>query len=146
MQLVAFSSEESLPYIIPDGYNASLSGDIVEFTCLLDLPVNDVIHFVWFINGIRAGRIGEEILAEQGIRYSDILIEECNRTSAVISIETRGENHNINLSCLAVTYDSAPQESNEVVFRVQGIIISPLCYIHVYHPYIRKVFWMHRLH
>ena len=120
----------------------------MEFTCLLDLPVNDVIHFVWFINGIRAGRIGEEVLAEQGIRYSDTLIEESNRTSAVISVETRGENHNINLSCLAVTYDSVPQESNEVVFRVQGIIISPLCYIilYVYHPYIRKVFWMHRLH
>ena len=61
-------SEVSLPYIFPGGYNASLNGDPVKFTCILP---DDTRSFIWTINGEYATVVGEMNLAARGITYSN---------------------------------------------------------------------------
>ena len=109
----------ALPYIIPDGYNASLNGDAVEFTCILP---DDTLSFIWTINGEYATDIGGMNLASRGITYSNTVIRETNRTYTVITIEPRVENNNITLGCTTVTQPSF-LPSDGVVFRVQGIYV-----------------------
>ena len=109
----------SLPYIFPGGYNASLNGDPVKFTCILP---DDTRTFIWTINGDDSTDIGEMNLASRGITYSNTVIRETNRTYTVITIEPRAENNNITLGCAAVIVrEPYLLFSNGVVFRVQGM-------------------------
>ena len=114
-------SEVSLPYIFPGGYNASLNGDPVKFTCILP---DDTRFFKWIIDGDDATDIGQMNLSSRGITYSNTVIRETNRTYIVITIKPRAENNNITLGCDAVIMrDPHPVLlfSDGVVFRVQGM-------------------------
>ena len=109
----------SLPYVIPEGYNASLNGDPVKFTCILP---DDSRTIIWTINGDDSTDIGEMNLVVRGITYSNTVIRETNRTYTVISIEPRAENNNITLGCTAIVMTQPSfLPSNGVVFRVQGM-------------------------
>ena len=112
------SLEDSLPYISPGGYNASLNGAAVQFTCIMSSNTDAVI---WRINGNTSSDIGESVLAERRITYSD------DTADPVINIEPRAENDNTTISCTAIVLDTIPVqvfESSEVVFRVQGEFIA----------------------
>ena len=109
----------SLPYVIPEGYNASLNGDPVKFTCILP---DDSRTIIWTINGDDSTDIGEMNLSSRGITYSNTVIRETNRTYTVFTIEPRAENNNITLGCDAVIVrEPYLLFSNGVVFRVQGM-------------------------
>ena len=111
-----FHVEDSLPYISPGGYNASLNGAAVQFTCIMSSNTDAVI---WRIDGNPSGDLGETVLAERGITYSD------NTEDPVINIEPRAENDNTTISCIAVVLVPIQVfESSEVVFRVQGEFIA----------------------
>ena len=124
----------SLPYVIPEGYNASLNGDPVKFTCILP---EDTLSFIWTINGDYATDIGQMNLVVRGITYSNTVIRETNRTYTVITIEPRAENNKITLGCTAIMTRPSFVPSDGVVFRVQGmykmyninilLIISQVC-------------------
>ena len=112
-----FHVEDSLPYISPGGYNASLNGAAVQFTCIMSSNVDIV---AWRINGNTSDDIGQDVLAERGITYSD------NTADPVINIEPRAENDNTTISCIAIVLVPVQVlESSEVVFRVQGEFIAP---------------------
>ena len=87
---------ETLPYITPDGYNASLGQDPVEFRCVV--PSKTFI-VNWVINGEPLQSIGEE---------------------RSITVEATAENDNITLECLAVFRDTAPASSGEIMLHIQG--------------------------
>ena len=106
-----------MPYIIPDGYNSSLNGNTVEFTC--ELP-NETSHFAWLINGKSAFEFGRELLSERGIVSDYVFVREDNRTFTVIGIDPRVENNNTRLNCLAIFSDTAPLISADVNFMIQG--------------------------
>ena len=109
-------SVEPFPYIVPDGYNASLNGDAVFFKCM---GPNNTEIFFWNVNGMSAAITGEGALRNQGIVPSTDVIMENNETYAVTSIETRAENNNTILQCKCVHSDSV-KTSSDVIFRVQG--------------------------
>ena len=116
--VVIAAVEGELPHISPDGYNASLYGSEVELRCLLP---SDTSIFLWLIDGNSSVEIGEAALSEQGIRYDSTLYTEGAGKYTVIFIEPRAENNDTVVQCIA--YLNSPpyvQESNEILFRVQG--------------------------
>ena len=116
--VVIAAGDGELPHISPDGYNASLYGSEVELRCLLP---NDTSIFLWVIDGNGSVDIGETNLTERGIRYDNIISRDGAQKYTAIFIEPRAENNDTVLQCIA--YLNSPpyvQESNEILFRVQG--------------------------
>ena len=58
---------ETLPYIRPDGYNATLGQDPVEFRCFVP---SEIIVVSWLINGVSTNIIPKEAFEERGIELS----------------------------------------------------------------------------
>ena len=104
-------------YISPDGYNASLSEGTVQFRCI---TTSDTDNIVWYINEKSAAQLGQEILAEQGITYSDTLVTDDDVIYVVINVETSAENDNTTLECLVVFTDAVPARSEGILLRIQG--------------------------
>ena len=105
------------PYISPDGYNASLSEGTVQFRCI---TTSDTDNIVWYINEKSTAQLGQEILAEQGITYSDTLVTNDDVIYVVINVETSAENDNTTLECLVVFTDAVPARSEGILLRIQG--------------------------
>ena len=123
-----------LPYIYPDGYNASLYGSEVELRCLLH---NDTYNYFWLINGMNSLFIKPADLTERGIRYFHAISEVEDETYTTIFIEPKVVNNNTLLQCKAnINSDPGIQESNEIIFRVQGekVLISYYYFFLVYSP------------
>ena len=118
-------TENALPYITPNGYNASLSDKPVEFKCIV---ANDAISFVWYINGTSTSLHGQRALAEQGIIYSRTFLRSDNVYFVNISVEPRVENDNTTLKCTYYSPDLSGTTSDEVVVRFQGKIVMHLPY------------------
>ena len=114
--------EPALPHITPDGYNASVYQSEVELRCLL--PTNATI-FLWSIDGVPAVDIGPENLGQQGLRYDNEILTDDDQRYTAIFIDPRSENNNTVFQCIAF-FTNPPQihNSNEVVFRVQGELVS----------------------
>ena len=92
---------------------------MVEFRCIL---TSDTINGFWLINGTSVAQLGQEALAEWGIIYSDTLITEDHSTFIVIRVQARAENDYTIVECVALSPDYVAVKSEEVLFRVQGII------------------------
>ena len=118
MYLLHFTGE-SLPYIIPDGYNATLGQDVVEFRCIVpgEIPPDDIF---WLINGSSQGAIGEEILKERGITIRDILVTDDDVVYEVITVEARAENDNSIIKCVAIVLFAASVPNEGILLRIQG--------------------------
>ena len=112
----------SLPHITPDGYNASVYQSEVELRCLL--PTN-ATTFLWSIDGVPAVDIGPENLGQQGLRYDNEILTDDDQRYTAIFINPRSENNNTVFQCIAF-FTNPPyfQTSSEVVFRVQGELVS----------------------
>ena len=90
----------------------------MEFTCLL--PSN-AFSFTWFINETSSSVIGEDDLTEQGIKINQSFVTKNDTKCGIIQIETRLENDNTKLQCIANIIETVPLESNAVVLKVQGM-------------------------
>ena len=114
-----FITGKTPPYIIPDGYNASLGQRPVEFRCVV--PSTAFSH-AWFIDGesLDILHVGEDTPEERGITFNNTLIADGNITYVVMMVEARAENDNITLECLAVFRDTAPASSGEIMLYIQG--------------------------
>ena len=112
----------SLPYITPDGYNASLHQSEVELRCLLH---QDVLTFLWLIDGVSSFDIRPENRTQQGLRFNHEILTDDDQKYAAIFIDPRSENNTTVFQCITVI-TNPPQihNSNEVVFRVQGELVS----------------------
>ena len=109
---------DSPPFIFPDGYNASLNGEAVDFTCSAPSVTTDV---TLLFNGKPASEIGPENLTAQGITYIHELVLQNDRKLLVISISPLFANEVITLECIAwLNFDPFRLISPAVLFRVQG--------------------------
>ena len=95
---------EILPYIRPDGYNASLGQDPVEFRCVV---LSDILSAEWVINGEPLDTIGEERGITEHFHVGDM--------SHVVTVEARAENDNITLECFR---NIAPAYSGEIMLHI----------------------------
>ena len=100
---------ETLPYITPDGYNAFLGQDSVEFSCVVP---NETFSVLWVINGQPLDIVGEQMGIIAQFRESDM--------TYVVTVEARAESDNITLECLAVFLDALPARSEEILLHIQG--------------------------
>lgn len=114
---MCYYTEETLPYITPDGYNASLGQNSVEFTCFVP---SETFTVAWIINGESQTVIGEEILRGRGITARNTLVTDGNKTYVLMTVEARAENDNITLRCLVVIIGIAPVYSEEILLDIQG--------------------------
>ena len=112
----------SLPHITPNGYNASVDQSEVELRCLLP---TDISGYSLLINGVPSFDIGPENRTQQGFRYNNEILTADDLRYTAIFIDPRSENNNTVFQCSAY-FNSPPQihNSNEVVFRVQGELVS----------------------
>ena len=109
-------SVEPFPYIVPDGYNASLNGDAVFFKCM---GPNNTETFFWNVNGMSASVIGGALKNQGIVSSTDVMMENNETYYAVTSIETRAENNNTILQCNYV-HSGSVKTSSDIIFRVQG--------------------------
>ena len=100
---------ETVPHIKPDGYNASLGQDPIEFRCVFP---NETFSVEWVINGRRVGAVGEERGITEQIRDGDL--------ADTVVVEARAENDNITLECLTFFLDALPAYSEEILLYIQG--------------------------
>ena len=109
MYVSVMRTGETLPYIRPDGYNATLGQDPVEFRCVVP---NETFSVEWVINGEHLNIVGEErgIIAQ---------FHEGDMTY-VVTVEARSENDDITLECLAVFLNALPARSEEILLHIQG--------------------------
>ena len=89
----------------------------MQFRCT---TTSDTDNIVWYINEKSAAQLGQKILAEKGITYSDTLITDDDVIYVVINVETSAENDNTTLECLVVFTDAAPARSEGILLRIQG--------------------------
>ena len=120
--ITTWLGEPSLPHITPDGYNASLHQSEVELRCLLH---QDVLTFLWLIDGVSSVDIRPENRTQQGLRYNHEILTDDDLRYVPVFIDPRSENNNTVFQCIAF-FANPPQihNSNEVVFRVQGELVS----------------------
>ena len=112
------STANNLPRISPDGYYATVNEeDSVEFKCLVP---DDAYDLTWFINGISSYEIGEQNLADRGIRFTNTFVRKNGEKYAEIEIERNMENNSTKLQCYAHIIGKYVLESATVVFGVQG--------------------------
>ena len=108
-----------MPQISPNGFNASLSEDTVEFTCTV--PVTSRIRSIhWDIDGIPLSNLGKDMLMERGIISDRTSMRENNTIFAVIGIQSKAQNDNTTLECVVVMFSSPPVESKKILLKVQG--------------------------
>ena len=114
-----FITGRTPPYIIPDGYNASLGQRPVEFRCVVP---STAFSRTWFIDGesLNILRVGEDTPEERGITFNNTLIADGNITYVVMMVEARAENDNITVECLAVFLDALPARSGGILLHIQG--------------------------
>ena len=109
---------DSPPFIFPDGYNATLNGEAVDFTCSVPSDTTDV---TLLIDKKPASKIGPENLTAQGITYIHELVLQNDRKLLVISISPLFANEVITLECIAwLNFEPFRLISSAVLFRVQG--------------------------
>ena len=89
----------------------------MQFRCI---TTSDTDNIVWYINGKSAAQLGQEILAEHGITYSDTLITDDDVIYVVINVETNAENDNTTLDCVAISPDLIGARSEGILLQVQG--------------------------
>ena len=128
---------ESLPYISPDGINASLS-DTVEFRCIVP---SDTVQIGWYINGTSASLIAEDVLANRGITIK--FISGTNTSFALLSIQARAVNDNTTLQCRIATSSDQVARSEEVLLQIQGKYVV---YMSMKLAIILQVSWLPPLH
>lgn len=116
------STANNLPRISPDGYYATVNEeDVVEFKCLVP---DDAYDLTWFINGISSYEIGEQTLADRGVRFTNTFVREDGKKYAEIEIVRNLENNSTKLQCYAHIIGKNSLESATVVFGVQGKQLS----------------------
>ena len=89
----------------------------MEFRCVVP---STTFTRAWLIDGesLDILHVGEDTLEERGI--TSTLIADGNITYVVMMVDTRAENDNITLECLAIFRDTAPASSGEIMLHIQG--------------------------
>ena len=114
---MSYVTGETLPYIRPDGYNAALGQEPVEFRCFVP---SDTIVVSWLINGMSTNTIPKETLEERGIELNPIRITGDETYYFNISVEASMENDHISLKCVAAFLNTEPSLSEAILLSVQG--------------------------